>query len=193
MNHRGNAIHVRSLVFRPERSKPRRPEDRFGPTTPQSGTRAGVRLAAIGKVVKRASPWGGFRERPGHKPLDLLLLNPISRFGDGPRGTVGPQGRDSRRRGGCDADDPQDGSGELLARQGPVPRHAQRVPLDPQEVGEVGRRHPRRATAAQGHPRVPRLGLRTSRQGRGRRTQAARPTRPASTSAPSSPGPGSRS
>jgi hypothetical protein len=46
-------------------------------------------------------------------------------------------GRDQRRRGRCDADDPQDGSRELLARQDPVARDAQRVPLDPQEVGEV--------------------------------------------------------
>ena len=50
----------------------------------------GVRLTAIGKFVRRASTWGGFGQRRGHKPLDSLLLNPISRFGDGPRGTVGP-------------------------------------------------------------------------------------------------------
>ena len=72
---------------------------RVGPTTPQSGTRAGVGLAAIGKVVRRASRGGGFRERPGHKPLDLLLLNSISRFGDDPRGTIRPRGGDERRRG----------------------------------------------------------------------------------------------
>ena len=34
-------------------------------------------------------------------------------------------------------------------------RDAQRVPLDPQEMGAVGQRNPRRATAEQGHPRVP--------------------------------------
>ncbi len=136
----------------------------FGPTTPKhrgGALRVSVRLnrsrelgpacdsPQSAKSSDAHSAWGGFRERPQHKPLDLLLLIPISRFGDSPRGTVGPQGRDSRRRGGCDADDPQNRGGELLTRQGPVPRHAQRVTIDPQEVGEVGRRHPRRATASQ--------------------------------------------
>ena len=37
---------------------------RFGPTTPQSGTRAGVRLAAIGKGVKSASYWGRIPSSP---------------------------------------------------------------------------------------------------------------------------------
>ena len=38
---------------------------RVGPTTPLSVTRAGVRLVAIGKGVKRAFPDGEFHQHPG--------------------------------------------------------------------------------------------------------------------------------
>jgi hypothetical protein len=136
-----------------------------GPTTPRYGTRADMRLATTGKVVRRAFPKCELHHRPGYTPFDLLIQNPASRFGDGPRGPARPGARDEQRPGRLHADDPEDGGRNVLARQGPVERHAQRVPLDPQEMGEVGRRHPRRATAAQGHPRVPRPGLRASRQG----------------------------
>ena len=107
------AVYPERPIWRGHSRTPSKGFCRVGPT-PLSVTRASVRLTAIGKVVRRRIPLGGFRERPGHEPLDLLLLNPISRFGDGPRGTITPQGRDSRRRGECDADDRQDRSGELL-------------------------------------------------------------------------------
>ena len=71
---------------------------RFGPTRPLCVTRSGVRLAAIGKGVRRASHSGEFHDRQGHTPFDLLFRNPISRFGDGPRGLVAPRGWDVRRR-----------------------------------------------------------------------------------------------
>ena len=164
----------------------------FGPTTPQSGTRAGVRLTAIGKVVRRASPGGGFRGRPGHTPLDLLFLNPISRFGDGPRGTVGPQGRDSRRRGRCDADDPQDRSGELLAPR-PCPARRATSTSRPSGSGRGGAAASPSSNCGARTSASSSTGS-TSKPSRMRgRTRAARPTRPASTSAPYSTGPGSRS
>ena len=120
-----------------------------------------VQLAPAGTVARLGSPRGGFRERPErHCPIHRSGIY-CMRTGM-PRSANGPHGWGPR-----DVDDPQDGGGELPPRQGPVPRDAQRVPLDPQEVGAVGRRRPDRAAAAQGRPRVPRLGLRAGRQGRG--------------------------
>ena len=49
------------------------------------------------------------------------------------RATIRSEGTGCR----CDVDDSHEGSRELLAPHDPVARDAQRVPLDPQEVGEV--------------------------------------------------------
>ena len=56
---RFQAGYTHPTALQPQRG-PRSPERPtcFGPTTPKSGTQAGVRLAAIGKGVRRASLLG---------------------------------------------------------------------------------------------------------------------------------------
>jgi len=56
---------------------------RVGPTTPLYGTRAGVRLAAIGKGVICAPPWGEFLYFATHKmarPRGWDAPHPIGRY-----------------------------------------------------------------------------------------------------------------
>ena len=119
------------------------------------------------KASDAHSFWDGFRDGPGPTPFDLLVLDSTSRCGNGPCEPVGRRGTEQRRRGRRVADDPQDGGGEPPACRGPVARDPQRVFVHPQEMGAVGRQHLRRATPAEGHPRIPRLGLRAGRHGRG--------------------------
>jgi hypothetical protein len=53
--------------------------------------------------------------------------------------TRSPKGpRAALAKGRRDIDEPQDGGGGLPTRQGPLARDAQRIPLDPTEVGQVG-------------------------------------------------------
>ena len=128
----------------------------FGP-----GCRVFVQLAPAGTVARLGSPRGGFRDRPIrrcpiHRSGIYVIERRFLRSANGPHGW-GPR----------DVDDVQVGGGELRPRQGPIPRDAQRVPLDHQQVGAVGRRRADRAAPPQGRPRVPRLGPRAGRRGRG--------------------------
>ena len=73
---------------------------RIGPTKPLSVPLAGVRLAVIGKGVRRAPLGSEFPDCPGHTLFDLLVQNPNSMFRGSPRGPVDLRGRDERHRDG---------------------------------------------------------------------------------------------